>query len=106
MNQDGLYQNEIAEKIYKNKSTIKRTLDKLEKKEAIRKVRDKQDARKYNIYLNKKVKALKQSFMQGLIEEQNWFEDCLGKQEYKSFMKQLNFLYQKTQDSYKMQKEN
>jgi len=50
-NEDGLYQKQIADFLYKDKPTITRILDLLEKRNLIIRLSDDKDRRKFKIYL-------------------------------------------------------
>lgn len=106
MNEEGLSQNELANSLHKNKSTIKRTVDKLEKKKAVIRQRDKSDSRKYNIFLGEESIKLKEKFLNCHKKDVAWFQECIGADEYEKFMQQLNFLYEKTWDYYKTKNKN
>ena len=98
---NGMYQNEIADRIHRNKSTVKRTIDKLEKKNAIIKVRDKEDSRKFNIFIKEdKMPIYKESLVSCAREDQRWVKEQL-KDEYDDFMRMLRFLYEKNLEYYK-----
>lgn len=97
INQNGLYQNEIAKRIHKNKSTVKRSLDKLSKKNVIIKVRDKEDTRKFNIYLREdKVAEFREKFILCGKEDRAWYTERLGEEGYKNFVQTLLFLYEES----------
>lgn len=98
--QDGLFQNEIAKKIHKNKSTVKRTIDKLEKKQAVSKVKNIDDSRKYNVYLTKHGLEFKRSLERIHSEEVAWIKQSIGEGQYESMMEILNNLYDKTLERY------
>lgn len=56
--EDGRNQNEIAQSCAKDKTTITRAIDNLEKLEMVVRVKDKVDGRVNNIHLTEKAKAL------------------------------------------------
>lgn len=55
---DGQNQNEIAHNCAKDKTTITRAIDNLEKMEMVKRVKDKSDGRVNNIYLTEKAKTM------------------------------------------------
>jgi len=57
--EDGLFQSEINDKTYKDKTTVTRILERIKKKGYIEKRIDEADRRNYKIHLTEKGKALK-----------------------------------------------
>lgn len=60
---DGLNQNEIAQNCGKDKTTITRAIDNLEKAGLVKRVKDKEDGRVNNIHLTEKAKDMQAEVM-------------------------------------------
>ena len=61
--QDGLTQKDIAERTYKDQPNITRILDKLEKKELLKRVDNPEDRRAFLIFLTDKGKGIRESII-------------------------------------------
>ncbi len=60
---DGLFQQQLADTVGKNKGTISPQIDRLEQKNLVLRVPDKKDRRQNSIYLTNKGKALKEELI-------------------------------------------
>lgn len=66
--EDGLSQTEISERTVKNKATVTRLLEAMIRKGMVRKKVDKQDARKYRVYLTARGTKIMETFLPMVFE--------------------------------------
>lgn len=94
--EDGLYQKQIADCLLKDKPTVTRILDLLEKRNFIIRISDDKDRRKYKIYLTQQGKDLVQKLLPIAIELEARTKKNLSLEEIDTLKELLNKIYTNT----------
>ncbi|NEW09304.1 MarR family transcriptional regulator [Paenibacillus sp. SYP-B3998] len=88
--QDGWNQNEIAEKLNKDKTNIARMLLNLEQKGFVRRVVQSEDRRYFNVYVTENGKKLEEQVIPIIEEANRQFCKDIDEQELKEFLRILS----------------
>jgi len=88
--EEGIKQQELANKIFKEKATITRALNKMEQKNLIVRIVDKEDKRQKLIYLTHKGKELKKTLMPIVLEVSQEAEKGIAKKDIQFCREILN----------------
>ncbi|MGG1663334.1 MarR family winged helix-turn-helix transcriptional regulator [Brevibacillus sp. NRS-1366] len=92
--EEGLTQNELAERTYKDKTNIARMLFTMEERGFIHRVTDKKDRRSLHVYLTEKGRLLKDEILPPSIEAYQKTIAGLTEEEVIQFRKTLNIIYE------------
>ncbi|MGG4492975.1 MarR family winged helix-turn-helix transcriptional regulator [Brevibacillus reuszeri] len=92
--EEGLSQNELAERTYKDKTNIARMLFTMEEKGLIHRVTDPNDRRSLHVYLTEKGRLLKDELLPPSIEAYQKTIAGLTEEEVIQFRKTLNIIYE------------
>jgi len=92
-NEDGLYQKQIADFLNKDKPTMTRILDLLEKRNLIIRISDEKDRRKFKIYLTQDGKDTVKILLPIAIEVENKINENISLAEIEAFRNILNKIY-------------
>lgn len=92
--EEGLTQNELAERTYKDKTNIARMLFLLEERGFIHRETDKKDRRSLRVYLTEKGRLLKDEVLPPSIEAYEKTIAGLTEEEVNQFRKTLNIIYE------------
>lgn len=98
-NEDGLYQKQIADFLFKDKPTVTRILDLLEKKNLIIRISDDKDRRKFKIYLTQDGKDIVKQLVPIAIEVQNRVRADISDNEIETLKNILNKIYINAHDN-------
>ncbi|NRS47049.1 MarR family winged helix-turn-helix transcriptional regulator [Brevibacillus sp. HB2.2] len=92
--EEGLTQNELAERTYKDKTNIARMLFLLEERGFIHRETDKKDRRSLRVYLTEKGRLLKDEVLPPSIEAYEKTVAGLTEEEVNQFRRTLNIIYE------------
>ncbi|GAB1532179.1 MULTISPECIES: MarR family winged helix-turn-helix transcriptional regulator [Brevibacillus] len=92
--EEGLTQNELAERTYKDKTNIARMLFLLEERGFIHRETDKKDRRSLRVYLTEKGRLLKDEVLPPSIEAYKKTIAGLTEEEVNQFRRTLNIIYE------------
>ncbi|GED57111.1 MarR family transcriptional regulator [Brevibacillus formosus] len=92
--EEGLTQNELAERTYKDKTNIARMLFLLEERGFIHRETDKKDRRSLRVYLTEKGRLLKDEVLPPSIEAYEKTIAGLTEEEVNQFRRTLNIIYE------------
>lgn len=92
-NEDGLYQKQIADFLFKDKPTVTRILDLLEKRNLIIRISDENDRRKFKIYLTQDGKDTVKKLIPIAEDVQNRLRENIAKEEIEVLKHILDKIY-------------
>ncbi|NCS93081.1 MAG: MarR family transcriptional regulator [Leptospira sp.] len=90
----GIPQSELSNLTIKNKSTVSRLLNSLEKKNLILRVQDKKDKRVFNIHLSNKGEIVVVRFLTILISKMDLITNGISKKDLNTTISSLKIIYQ------------
>ncbi len=91
-NKEGVTQNYLAAKLFKDKSNIKRTVDKLEKKGIVKRDIDINDKRKYSIHITESGRRYRVKLEDLRNRGVEWLESSIGKDVHEEILSNLSLL--------------
>jgi len=98
--EDGLYQKQIADFLFKDKPTVTRILDILEKRNLIIRISDEKDRRKFKIYLTQDGKDTVNQLMPIAKEVQLKIKENIQQEELEALKIILNKIYMNTTNNF------
>jgi len=94
--EDGLYQKQIADFLFKDKPTVTRILDILEKRNLVIRISDEKDRRKFKIYLTQDGKDTVTQLLPIAKDIQHKIKDNISQTELETLKTILNKIYTNT----------
>lgn len=93
LNEQDMYQTELASMSFRDKPTVSRIVDLLVKKQLVQRIPDKEDGRKYHVSITKKGKAIIQKAIPAVEESRKIGWTNLTQDEYEMLISTLDKIF-------------